>query len=109
MVDKPPIEDPILQRQQRIWEPKEHRPVLTWSRSAYKPYSTLVLFLDLRLTWVRRLINMQLKVPKASTQLGFPRQNRAHHGINRSNKDNSNSERARCSSNLAACNITRVI
>ncbi|KAJ9663927.1 hypothetical protein H2201_005409 [Coniosporium apollinis] len=40
MVDKPPTEDPIMQRQLREWEPKEHRPCLTWSRSAYKPYST---------------------------------------------------------------------
>lgn len=43
MVDKPPTEDPIMQRKVRSWEPKEHRPVLTWSRSAYKPYNTLVL------------------------------------------------------------------
>lgn len=42
MVDKAPTEDPILRRQVRVWEPKEHRPVLTWSRSAYKPYSTYV-------------------------------------------------------------------
>ncbi|TKA70066.1 hypothetical protein B0A49_03192 [Cryomyces minteri] len=41
MVDKPPTQDPILQRQVRVWEPKEHRPTLTWSRSAYKPYSTV--------------------------------------------------------------------
>ncbi|KAF2219715.1 NADH ubiquinone oxidoreductase subunit NDUFA12-domain-containing protein [Elsinoe ampelina] len=41
MVDKAPTEDPILQRQVRVWEPKEHRPVLTMSRSAYKPYSTV--------------------------------------------------------------------
>ncbi|KAF2184710.1 NDUFA12-domain-containing protein [Zopfia rhizophila CBS 207.26] len=40
MVDKPPTEDPILQRRVRDWEPKEHRPTLTWSRSGYKPYST---------------------------------------------------------------------
>nr|OQO21143.1 hypothetical protein B0A51_09422 [Rachicladosporium sp. CCFEE 5018] len=41
MVDKPPTEDPLLQRQVRTWEPQEHRPVLTMSRSAYKPYSTV--------------------------------------------------------------------
>ncbi|GAB7343651.1 hypothetical protein MBLNU457_1643t1 [Dothideomycetes sp. NU457] len=41
MVDKAPTEDPILRRQVRVWEPKEHRPVLTWSRSGYKPYSTV--------------------------------------------------------------------
>ncbi|PSN71572.1 NDUFA12-domain-containing protein [Corynespora cassiicola Philippines] len=40
MVDKAPSQDPILQRQVRVWEPKEHRPTLTWSRSGYKPYST---------------------------------------------------------------------
>ncbi|KAL6164620.1 hypothetical protein ACJQWK_09347 [Exserohilum turcicum] len=40
MVDKSPAEDKLLQRQIRVWEPKEHRPTLTWSRSGYKPYST---------------------------------------------------------------------
>lgn len=42
MVDKSPAEDKLLQRQIRVWEPKEHRPTLTWSRSGYKPYSTYV-------------------------------------------------------------------
>jgi NADH:ubiquinone oxidoreductase subunit len=42
MVDKSPAQDPILQSQVRAWEPKEHRPTLTWSRSGYKPYSTYV-------------------------------------------------------------------
>lgn len=42
MVDKSPAEDKLLQRQVRPWEPKEHRPTLTWSRSGYKPYSTYV-------------------------------------------------------------------
>lgn len=42
MVDKAPSVDPILQRQVREWEPKEHRPTLTWSRSGYRPYSTYV-------------------------------------------------------------------
>ncbi|EUC42888.1 hypothetical protein COCMIDRAFT_102346 [Bipolaris oryzae ATCC 44560] len=41
MVDKSPAVDPLLQRQVRVWEPKEHRPTLTWSRSGYKPYSTV--------------------------------------------------------------------
>lgn len=45
MVDKAPSQDPLLQRQVREWEPKEHRPTLTWSRSGYRPYSTYVLFL----------------------------------------------------------------
>ncbi|KAL9068531.1 MAG: hypothetical protein Q9157_006479 [Trypethelium eluteriae] len=40
MVDKPPSADPINQTRVREWEPKEHRPTLTWSRSAYRPYST---------------------------------------------------------------------
>ncbi|EMC96892.1 hypothetical protein BAUCODRAFT_32638 [Baudoinia panamericana UAMH 10762] len=40
LVDKPPTEDKILQRQVRVWEPKEHRPVMSATRSAYKPYST---------------------------------------------------------------------
>ena len=40
MVDKPPVSDPILQTGVRAWEPKGHSPVLTMSRSAYKPYST---------------------------------------------------------------------
>jgi hypothetical protein len=42
MVDKSPAEDKLLQRQVRVWEPKEHRPCLTWTRSGYKPYSTYV-------------------------------------------------------------------
>lgn len=40
MVDKPPSEDKIMQRGLRAWEPKDHRPVLSASKSAYKPYST---------------------------------------------------------------------
>jgi hypothetical protein len=42
MVDKSPAEDKLLQREMRVWEPKEHKPCLTWSRSGYKPYSTYV-------------------------------------------------------------------
>lgn len=42
MVDKPPNADPILQRKVRPWEPKEHRPVLAFTRSAYKPFNTYV-------------------------------------------------------------------
>ncbi|KAI4624828.1 uncharacterized protein J4E87_005309 [Alternaria ethzedia] len=41
MVDKSPAADPLLQRQVRVWEPKEHRPTLTWTRSGYKPYNTV--------------------------------------------------------------------
>ncbi|KAF2868417.1 NADH ubiquinone oxidoreductase subunit NDUFA12-domain-containing protein [Massariosphaeria phaeospora] len=40
MVDKPPPKDTII-GQVRAWEPTEHRPVLTWSRSGYKPYNTV--------------------------------------------------------------------
>ncbi|KAK3069803.1 hypothetical protein LTR53_001625 [Teratosphaeriaceae sp. CCFEE 6253] len=40
MVDKSPAEDPLLRRQVRVWEGGEHRPLLTMTRSAYKPYST---------------------------------------------------------------------
>ena len=44
MVDKSPVEDALLNSGVRPWEPKEHKPVLTASRSAYKPYSTYVEF-----------------------------------------------------------------
>lgn len=44
MVDKSPAEDKLLNSGIRLWEPKEHKPVLTASRSAYKPYSTYVSF-----------------------------------------------------------------
>ena len=40
MVDKPPSEDKLMQRNQRVWEPEEHRPNLTASKSGYRPYST---------------------------------------------------------------------
>ena len=42
MVGEPPTVDKLLQRQVRIWEPEEHRPVLSFTRAAYKPYSTYV-------------------------------------------------------------------
>ncbi|GAB7347717.1 hypothetical protein MBLNU459_g5274t1 [Dothideomycetes sp. NU459] len=41
MVDAPPSVDKLLQRQVRVWEPKEHKPVLTFTKSAYVPYSTV--------------------------------------------------------------------
>ncbi|KAK4893116.1 hypothetical protein LTR27_008456 [Elasticomyces elasticus] len=41
MVDKPPSEDKLLQRGVRMWEGGMHRPLLTMTRSAYKPYSTV--------------------------------------------------------------------
>lgn len=41
VVDLPPNKDPIMQREVREWEPKEHKPVLTMSRSAYRPYNTV--------------------------------------------------------------------
>ena len=40
MVDKSPAEDKLLQRQIREWEPKQHVPVMTQSRSAFKTYNT---------------------------------------------------------------------
>lgn len=40
MCDKPPTEDKLLQRGVRAWEPKEHRPVTTMSRGAFKTYNT---------------------------------------------------------------------
>lgn len=40
MVDKPPPEDKIMQRVQRVWEPEKHLPVMTGSKSAFKTYST---------------------------------------------------------------------
>ncbi|CAG8962271.1 hypothetical protein HYFRA_00005326 [Hymenoscyphus fraxineus] len=40
-VDKPPTQDPLLQTGVRPWELKEHRPNLTMSRAAYKPYNTV--------------------------------------------------------------------
>ncbi|CAK3837785.1 NADH dehydrogenase [ubiquinone] 1 alpha subcomplex subunit N7BM [Lecanosticta acicola] len=40
MVDKPPSEDTLLQRSIRPWEPTEHKPVLTATRSAFKTFNT---------------------------------------------------------------------
>ncbi|KAF1985949.1 putative NADH-ubiquinone oxidoreductase subunit B17.2 [Aulographum hederae CBS 113979] len=40
VIDKPPTQDPVSQTQVREWEPKKHVPVMTMSRSAYRPYST---------------------------------------------------------------------
>jgi NADH:ubiquinone oxidoreductase subunit len=42
MVDKPPSEDKIMQRNQRVWEPERHVPNSTASKSAFKTYSTYV-------------------------------------------------------------------
>ncbi|KAI5790125.1 putative NADH-ubiquinone oxidoreductase subunit B17.2 [Geopyxis carbonaria] len=42
LADKPPGIDPVLQHERRPWEKKEHIPNLTFTRSAYKPYSTFV-------------------------------------------------------------------
>ncbi|QIW98578.1 hypothetical protein AMS68_004096 [Peltaster fructicola] len=41
MVDQPPTTDKMLQTGIRAWEPKDHKPVMTQSRSAYKPFSTV--------------------------------------------------------------------
>lgn len=38
----PPGKDPLMNRAVRAWEPQEHSPNKTASRSAYKPYSTYV-------------------------------------------------------------------
>lgn len=40
LVDKPPGVEPTLKHEKRPWEPKEHIPNLTFTRGAYKPYST---------------------------------------------------------------------
>ena len=42
LVDKPPTEDAVNRLGQRVWELPDHRPNLTASRAAYKPYSTYV-------------------------------------------------------------------
>lgn len=40
MVDQPPTVDKILQTGVRTWELPEHRPILTFTRGAYKTYTT---------------------------------------------------------------------
>lgn len=40
LVDKPPTEDALIQTGVRAWELPEHRPNLTATRAAYRPYST---------------------------------------------------------------------
>ncbi|RMZ12732.1 hypothetical protein D0860_02825 [Hortaea werneckii] len=40
MVDKAPVDDKIMQRGVRHWEPAEHKPIMTATRSAFKTYST---------------------------------------------------------------------
>jgi len=42
MVDKPPGVEPVLKHEVRPWEKSEHVGNLTFSRGAYKPYSTCV-------------------------------------------------------------------
>lgn len=42
MVDTPPTVDKLLQPGQRTWEIPEHRPNPTFSRAAFKTYSTYV-------------------------------------------------------------------
>lgn len=42
MVDAPPSEDKIMQRNLRAWEPEKHVPNMTASKSAFKTYSTYV-------------------------------------------------------------------
>jgi hypothetical protein len=40
MVDKSPVEDTLMQRGIRPWEPKTHVPMQTASRSAFKTFNT---------------------------------------------------------------------
>ncbi|KAI5849461.1 NADH ubiquinone oxidoreductase subunit NDUFA12-domain-containing protein [Morchella snyderi] len=40
MFDKPPTSEAIMKHDVRPWENKEHIPNQTFSRAAYKPYST---------------------------------------------------------------------
>ncbi|KAF2484581.1 NADH ubiquinone oxidoreductase subunit NDUFA12-domain-containing protein [Neohortaea acidophila] len=40
MVDKPPSQDRIMQRQERIWEPTAHVPNMTASKSSFRTYNT---------------------------------------------------------------------
>jgi NADH:ubiquinone oxidoreductase subunit len=40
MVDAPPTADALLKPGVRPWEPREHKPVQTLSRSAFRTYST---------------------------------------------------------------------
>ena len=42
MVDRPPSEDKIMQRHERVWEPEKHLPTMTASKSAFRTYSTYV-------------------------------------------------------------------
>ncbi|EEH36135.2 NADH-ubiquinone oxidoreductase subunit B17.2 [Paracoccidioides lutzii Pb01] len=41
MVDNPPTQDVLMQTGVRPWELSEHRPNMTLSRAAYRPYSTV--------------------------------------------------------------------
>ena len=43
MTDKPPPEDPILQRKLRVWEPERHVPVMSGTKSNFITYNTYVL------------------------------------------------------------------
>ncbi|KAI9651515.1 MAG: hypothetical protein M1831_000789 [Alyxoria varia] len=40
VTQEPPSKDPIAQSEIREWEPKEHKPNMTASRAAYRPYNT---------------------------------------------------------------------
>jgi hypothetical protein len=40
MVDTPPTTDKVMQSGVRSWELPEHRPNMTFSRGAFKTYST---------------------------------------------------------------------
>lgn len=78
MVDKSPAEDKLLQREVRVWEPKEHRPTLTWSRSGYKPYSTYVRAQTVYL-WMLTILQSQEQVLCVDTyRQGTPVEIRSH-------------------------------
>lgn len=40
MVDQPPHAEPVLKHDVRPWESQTHIPSQTFTRGAYKPYST---------------------------------------------------------------------
>jgi hypothetical protein len=70
MVDKSPAEDKLIYSGVRPWEPKEHKPVLTASRSAYKPYSTYVkLYLAGSLAQTTNLEQSQEQVHTVAAQV----------------------------------------
>ena len=72
MVDKSPAEDKLLYPGLRAWEPKEHKPVLTASRSAYKPYSTYVELYCLQYCALTNVAQSQEQVHTVAAQVRTP-------------------------------------